>query len=175
MAHTGYRETIYIGPPPPRPSNSLGLAGFLVSLVGGPLTCGMLSPLGFILSLIALRKAPRGFAIPGVIIGAIGTLFVGGAMLSTAQNAHRHEVRKKTAITRAQLEEAKDIIVEHQIETGEVPKGIEGNKLVLHLEDGWETPVRYDLITEGEHKDTYILRSAGPDGEWETRDDITKR
>jgi len=170
MAHTGYRETIYIGPPPPRPSNSLGLAGFLVSLIGAPLTCGMLAPLGLLLSLFALRKQPRGFAVTGVILGLLGTAWIASIGLQAANRVHRREVKQKTAITRVQLEEAKDLIVKHQIESGKIPKGIEGNKLVLHLKDGWETPIRYDY-----DKDSYLIRSAGPDGQWETHDDVIRK
>jgi len=169
MAHTGYRETIYIGPPPPRPSNSLGLAGFLISLFSIPL-CGILAPLGLLLSVFALRKSPRGFAVAGTMLGLLGTLWVGGLFLRTAHDHHRRDVRQKTNVTRVQLENAKNLIVEHQIETGAVPEGIEGNKMVLHLKDGWDKPIRYDVDA-----DSYVLRSAGPDDEWETRDDIVKR
>lgn len=52
--------------------NGLGLAGFICSLVGF-CTGGLLSPIGLILSLIALGKPPRGFAIAGVVIGALGS------------------------------------------------------------------------------------------------------
>lgn len=66
------------------PSNGLGLAGFICSLAGivlGAMTGvgGLLLPIGLILSLIALGREPRGFAIAGVVIGAIGTC--GGAIV----------------------------------------------------------------------------------------------
>src|SRR5688572_25362426 len=57
------------------PQNGLGIAGFITSLVGW-ISCGVLSPIGLILSLIALGKQPRGFAIAGAIIGALGSLFL---------------------------------------------------------------------------------------------------
>ena len=59
----------------PAPTNGLGIAGFIVSLVG-LLSCGLLCPIGFLLSLVGLTKQPRGFAIAGAIIGAIGTLWL---------------------------------------------------------------------------------------------------
>jgi len=56
-------------------SNTLGTAGFVTSLVGW-VTCGVLCPIGLVLSAIALFKRPRGMAIAGTIIGALGTAFV---------------------------------------------------------------------------------------------------
>lgn len=53
-------------------SNPLGLAGFIVSLIGF-LAGGILCPIGFILSLFALGRRPRGFAIAGAIIGFLGS------------------------------------------------------------------------------------------------------
>lgn len=60
-----------------RPSNnSLGVAGLIVSIAGF-FTCGMLSPIGLLLSLVGLLKAPRGAAIAGSILGFFGSgLFV---------------------------------------------------------------------------------------------------
>src|SRR6185503_10603697 len=57
------------------PSNNLGLAGFVTSLLG-LLSCGVLSPIGLLLSLIGLTKRPRGFAIAGTILGLIGSVFL---------------------------------------------------------------------------------------------------
>ena len=54
------------------PSNGLGVAGFIVSLVGF-LTCGLACPIGLLLSLPALAKRPRGFAIAGSVLGFLGT------------------------------------------------------------------------------------------------------
>src|SRR4051794_39566029 len=54
------------------PTNGLGLAGFITSLVG-LVTCGVISPVGLILSLIGLMKSPRGFAVAGTILGLIGS------------------------------------------------------------------------------------------------------
>src|SRR4051794_20572043 len=61
-------------PPTPAPTNGLGIAGFVVSLVGLILTGGILCPIGLLLSLFALFRRPRGFAIAGFIIGIIGSL-----------------------------------------------------------------------------------------------------
>jgi hypothetical protein len=67
------------GPPVPRylpapASNDLGLAGFIVSLLGLVLSGGLLCPVGLVLSAMALRREPRGFAVAGFVIGLVGTL-----------------------------------------------------------------------------------------------------
>lgn len=64
-----------LGYAPPPPSNGLGTAGFIVSLVG-LFTGGILSPLGLLLSFIALFRRPRGMATAGFIIGMIGSIFL---------------------------------------------------------------------------------------------------
>ena len=48
---------------PHRETNGLGVAGFVVSLAGLLLTGGLLSPVGVVISLIALGRRPRGFAV----------------------------------------------------------------------------------------------------------------
>ena len=53
-------------------TNSMGLAGFILSLLGF-FTCGLLSPIGLILSIIGMFKPPRGFAVVGMILGIIGS------------------------------------------------------------------------------------------------------
>ena len=60
-------------PPQVRETNGLGIAGFVISLVGVAGTGGLLCPVGLIVSLIALGKQPRGFAVAGIVLGALGT------------------------------------------------------------------------------------------------------
>ena len=56
----------------PQPANTLGLAGFITSVVG-ILFGGLLCPVGLILSLVALGRPPRGFAVAGAVIGLLGS------------------------------------------------------------------------------------------------------
>ena len=157
----------------PSATNGLGIAGFIVSLVGLVATCGVLCPLGLLLSLFGLLKRPRGLAIAGTIIGLIGTafiaLFVGYVATAAVRETHAAEREAKTAVTVAALAEAEQIIEMHRIDTGKLPGGIEGNKLLVDLSDGWGGSIRYDL--EDDH--TYLVRSPGEDGEFDTPDDIT--
>lgn len=57
------------------PSNGLGTSGFVISLIGF-LTCGLLCPLGLLLSFFGLFKPPRGQAIAGTILGSLGSLWL---------------------------------------------------------------------------------------------------
>ncbi|WP_188667685.1 DUF4190 domain-containing protein [Tersicoccus solisilvae] len=81
-----HSATPYAGPNTPAPASApapgrgLGIAGFILSLLG-PLTV-----LGLILSIVALiqsRRAgrPNGFAIAGIVIGALGTLILIGLII----------------------------------------------------------------------------------------------
>lgn len=152
-------------PPPPPPqsqTNGLGIAGFVVSLVG-IFTC-VLCPVGLILSLIALKNQPKGFAIAGTVIGGIGTLLLGAVtvwIVGTPEALHAI----KTGITVAQ---AHKTIEENRGEDGALPSEEDGNRLIENLEDAWGNPLRYEL--QGENR--YVIRSAGPDGKFGTKDDI---
>ena len=154
-------------PPPPAPplrsqTNGLGIAGFVVSLVG-IFTC-VLCPVGLILSLIALKNQPKGFAIAGTVIGGLGTLLLGGFIVMIVSTPQALD-GIKTGITIAQAHAA---IEESRGEDGALPSDEEGNQLIEEFEDAWGNPLRYEL--QGE--DRYIIRSAGPDGEFGTADDI---
>ncbi len=57
--------------------NVLGLIGFVLSIVSLLLFFGAASPVSLCLSLFGLRKQPRGFAIAGTVISALGTALLG--------------------------------------------------------------------------------------------------
>jgi hypothetical protein len=56
-------------------SNGMGLAGFIISLVG-LMSCGLVSPIGLVLSWIGLSKEPKGLAIAGLVLGLLGSLWI---------------------------------------------------------------------------------------------------
>lgn len=75
MTHTNVRLSAPTAPhqPRPLPGRGLGIAGFVLSMLGA------LSPIGLILSIIALvlgRRAGRtsGLAVAGTVLGAIGSV-----------------------------------------------------------------------------------------------------
>ena len=145
------------------PSNGLGTAGFVVSLVGFVLSCGLLCPIGLLLSLVALTKRPRGMAIAGVVIGFIGSgwLILGGfAMLvgilglAVVANSASIDLEVTAALQR---------IGEVRAETGEFPMS------AAEIEDVMTDGLRYVRTGDG-----YVLTHRGIDGEFNTDDDIVR-
>jgi hypothetical protein len=168
-------------PPPgytvvvPRPvSNNLGIAGFVLSLVGLFACGGLLCPLGALLSFIALFKQPRGFAVAGFIIGMVGSfgfiifLLLGGLAFMAGVLGFAW-LAGPTIQTTSSIVESERIIVEYRDEHGAFPDGIQGNRMIRDHTDGWETPLRYECISD----DAFEIRSAGPDRTFDTSDDIT--
>jgi hypothetical protein len=160
------REVLYIGPPP---VNRLGRRGLWTSLFGLA-TCGLLSPLGLLMSFLALKRQPRTAASFGLVLGLIGSLwvaFLGSLVVSGAVAASaRHEAMLERQ-TRTALVQAEGVIEHYRSETGRLPEGIAGNKLVLTFADAWNSALRYDL--DDSH---YFIRSAGPDRKFDTKDDV---
>lgn len=156
-------------PPTPQPSNGLGIAGFVVSLVG-IVTGGILSPIGLLLSLIALFRPPRGFAIAGLIIGLIGSLvllvwlFFFGMMGFAC-----FHIGKIAANTAAPMARAEEIINRYSFaHHRDLPEDPEGNTLITGINDGWGHPLHYHKVAPN----SYELRSAGPDGIYDNGDDV---
>lgn len=164
--------------PQPR-ENFLGIAGFVVAIVGLVFTCGLLSPLGLLLSLAGLFSRPRGYAVAGVITGMFGSLWivllVGAFWLSStvtiaAKPAIEELVRHvgETATNVNSIAEAKQKIEAFHSEHQRWPDGVEGNKLIADCKDANGNSLRYETRENG-----YTIRSAGSDGEFDTDDDLT--
>jgi hypothetical protein len=161
-------EVLYIGPPP---VNRLGRTGLWTSLFG-LFTCGLLSPVGLFMSLAALSRKPRGAATAGVLVGLLGSLWlglIGSLVVGAAMSAAALEQAKLENRTKAAMTAAEKAIEQYEGEAGRLPEGIEGNKLVLPFTDAWENPLRYDLEDDGR----FLIRSAGPDADFDTEDDLT--
>lgn len=136
------------------PSNSLGIAGFICSLLG-LLTAGVLSPVGLILSLIALGRQPRGFAIAGVVLGLLGTcggvivlVIFGAALLAligigmaAAFLALNDPQRMEITVDMANIEQA---VERSRHETGYLPASLSSLGLSQDtLADPWGHPYSY--------------------------------
>jgi hypothetical protein len=159
-------------PPPTAQSNTLGLAGFITSLVGLVVTGGVLCPVGLILSLIALSKPSRGFAVAGVVLGAIGSCggclmislvtLVGGtavvAALTIIATGGTHGLQ-----TLDHMMQVDTAITSYESRTGSPPEDLQQLGLPQDiLRDGWGNPLEYSLErSPGEWK--WTLRSPGPD------------
>jgi hypothetical protein len=166
--------------PAPQPTNGLGLAGFIVSLVG-LVPCGLGCPVGLVLSLVALRKEPRGFAIAGAVIGAVGSMMavVVGVWAyltwSAVSGTSRGKGLEMPAPEETQpvrtflvLTEAEQAIQLEQVDKGRLPSPVKGNEIIEELRDGWGHALRYEP-----HGESFTIRSAGPDGVFGTADDET--
>lgn len=167
-------------------SNALGIAGFITSVLG-LLTGGCLSPIGLLISFVALFRAPRGFAIAGTIIGFIGSLgfiilglVLGAALLlfTAVGVAGIATVASAGGIdglnTVARFKDVAGAVVEHREETGSFPASLDqlsGSGLSSdRITDPWGTPIEYTLVSEGAG---FALTSAGPDGAFATGDDYS--
>ena len=170
-------------PKPAPETNGLGLAGFIVSLVG---LCsgGLLSPIGLILSLIALGRCPRGFAIAGVVIGALGScgilisllvlpfvlvgmLAAGGALYAIEAFVSEEKFAAwELAIVASdieQYEETNGALPSSLDDLGE--PGYEGAR-----DDPWDQPYVFEAAPDT--PEGFRVFSIGPDGLPGTPDDI---
>lgn len=167
--------------PRPRPqagegpeSNTLGLIGFIISL-SGILTCGLLFPIGLVLSVIGLFKQPRGFAAGGAIVGGLGTIgivamvaFVGMATI-TAWMGFKDLVKNIATISK--VNDASERIKEDQVKQGGLPDDARGATVIKGMRDHHEKQLRYKRT--GDRR--FEIRSAGKDGEFNTGDDYVGR
>lgn len=163
-----------------RQTNGLALAGFICALIG-LFTGGVLSILGLVLSLIALKDEPRGFAWAGIIVsllgfclGAIVLVVFGTAVLAALGLATFAMVNFADPI---KIETTADMAMivakaeETQKETGYPPASLAALGLDDDvLTDPWGNPYRY-LLTDATERG-YEIISDGPDGQPETADDV---
>lgn len=150
--------------------NGLGIAGFVVSIVG-VLTCGTLSLISLPLSLIALAWKPRGMAIAGTVISLVGCGIFGligyGTVMGFLYVKQGVENFDRTVTNSVRLGEAERKIVEYQAKHNALPDPVTGNKLIVDIKDAWDTQLRYDV-----NNDKFVIRSAGPDKEFDNSDDV---
>ena len=165
------REVIYILDPPKPPTNGFGVAGFTVGILG-LFTFGLLSPIGLILSFIGLFKKPRGFAAAGFAMSLVGVGFI-GTVTALPFVAHRHHQMAQVheanqQVTRNAIRSAISEI-EHSQQTGpsKTIDGFQGNAVTVQYRDAWGNELRFD-----ERDDGFAVRSAGPDQNFDTADDL---
>jgi hypothetical protein len=160
---------------PPARCNGLGIAGFIVSLFG-VISCGLLSPIGLLLSGIALFRSPRGFALAGLIIGLLGSLWaivafvvVGLTTMVAAAGIGAAVPYVKAGVGMDRLAQ---IVQTHKTADGTLPAdlgsipGIDRHA----LNDPWGHPFRF--VRKGNNE--FDITSDGPDGVQGTFDDISR-
>jgi len=157
-------------PAPVARSNGLGIAGFIVSLLGF-LTCGILWPVGLFLSFIALFRRPRGFAFAGFIVGLLGTVlvalvvgFFGVVIFSMAGLARLGAPGVQTIVAMVETQKA---VEDFNRANGKLPDDLAGEAIAARQSDGWGHPLHYHRVGPG----TFELRTDGADGINGTADD----
>jgi hypothetical protein len=157
------------------PGNTLGIVGFVFSLLG-VVTCGLLGPVGLLLSLLALFKRPRGFATAGAVIGLLATLWLGllGAGMVAGFARLKPVVEQMTGelvqlqATLQAVTQASQEVVQHRDQQGDWPDEKVGQEIVGRHQDAYGTLLKYTRVGE-----MVLIISAGKDGEFATPDDIS--
>lgn len=155
------------------PTNGIGLAGFVVSLVA-LLTAGCLSPVGLVLSFIGLFKRPRGFAVAGVIISMV-SMFGGALLLGTVGLAvfvAAIAIGLTNVWTLVEVVQLHGQVVDYHESAGRLPDALDELQGLTSsdLTDRWGTRYFY-VVTDGAQG--YVIHSAGPDTIINTGDDIS--
>ena len=172
-------------PLPPRPTNTLGIDAFVLSLSGTTCLPFVGGIAGFVCGIIAVRRKPRGFAIAAISISGLTScigvpLFI--ALFLPALASGRSAARLvKTRVAATDVEMRVDAF--RAANDGRWPTdvlecyGVESPPM-----DGWGTPLRFVI----EHPDAervdqpamhasadpkYFVWSAGADMIWDTEDD----
>jgi hypothetical protein len=183
--HNQPPQPIYIGfeaPRPPRTKfNWWGFNGMWMSFIS-LFSAGFLSPVPLLISLVGLRRPGRKMATVGTFVSLGGILLATGIAVTSVvahqhhqdtkrMNRHNKIVKKQTLETEKLLIVAGEEIVEYRDDNdGAIPSDINGNMLVIKHVDPWGESLRYEP-----EKDYGLIRSAGPDRVFDSRDDISVR
>ena len=157
--------------PIPRRSNGLGIAGFVLSLLG-IFSFGILAPIALLLCFFALFKRPRGLAFAGFIISFITTaflatvIFIFGFLISSVVKFGKPMI---VTVLNAQ-KAAENLNADAFINGGKPLDDISGNAKIVGIVDGWGRPYQYRRANDF----SFELRSASKDGLFNTEDDYSQ-
>ncbi len=168
---------------PAQGGNGLGVAGFFIAAIGILIPTGIVALLGLLVSLVALGKAPRGFAGMGVLVGLIGTAvwmaITGVAIVGALAIAVGAVLFGSAAFVLMQpeiIETSSDMVnvmiaaYEYEDKHGGMPEELDSLGLsVSTTTDPWGNPYRY-VITDDELG--FDVISSGSDGIMGTDDDM---
>ncbi len=154
---------------PPARGNGLGLFSFILSVLGLS-TCGTLSAVSLVLSIIGLKREPRGTAVAGFILSLLGLVLLSSSLFYflTGFYAFSNSFGNFMAPT-GNSDPAAETAIEMQTITIKVgkqwqekqllPSQTEGDQLVASAIDGWGNPIEYQ--TDGT---SFSIISLGADG-----------
>ena len=153
--------------------------GMLLALIS-PFTLFLIAPLALLLSLNGMRRAPRGIAFIGLIFSMIATSILSLGIIKIASERHAEAERYQARIVAAQesdniratmetLETVEDELRDYRASHDHRLPGLnDGMLMAVGFVDAWEKELMYGVTEDG-----CIVRSAGPDGEFSTPDDLT--
>lgn len=154
-------------------TNGLGIAGFIVSMVG-LVSCPIVAFVGAILSAVAIRKQPRGFAIAGLVVGLVGTFLTFVVMVAIFLPAiGRARYVAQVAKTQADARGVGYAVEQYEKRNGSLPPSLDSlvsDGLVSsrdQLLDAWGNTLRLE-----KRGSTFVIVSDGRDGAANTRDDF---
>ena len=138
----------------------------LAMMFGGVL----IAALAMLCAFIGIFKRPRRYAVLGGLLALIPLAGVIGLDRHIDhlmdQIDSRRSVQIERQLTDEKIREASQKVVAFQKEHERWPDGLEGNRLVVQSKDSWNNELRYEMADQG-----FTIRSAGPDGQFETPDD----
>jgi hypothetical protein len=169
---------------PVQQSNGLGVAGFFIALIGLFIPTGIVALLGLLISLVALGRAPRGFAAMGVFIGLLGTAIWAAVTIAVVLGGLAIGIAALVAVSLGfyminpeLIEFTRDMgdvclaVIEYEDEEGALPTDLAVLGLsVPTLTDPWGRPYHFELVEDAEFG--YEMTSSGGDGEFGTADDL---
>lgn len=180
-----HREPVYIGfEAPARPRtrfNWWGFNGMWMSFAS-LMSAGFLSIVPLIISYIGLRRPGKKMATVGTVVSLFGVVMAGTIVLSAVGSHRAESYRHEQAIYQKQLgyeirqankmiEQANvDLIEYRDANEGFLPGDIEGNVMVVGYVDPWGESLLFEPGNE-----TCLIRSAGPDQEFMSNDDLVKK
>ncbi len=164
-------------------SNGLGVASFVIGLLG-LMTGGLLSPIALLLGLIALGRAPRGFAVFGLLLGFVGSLVwvaaalgivlavgVLGAAIVAVMGGMFMLFQPEPLELTSDMARTMMAIQQYESEHHAAPTTLDDLDLNRSTRlDPWGHA--YALVAAPDSDPPFDIVSAGEDGEFDTHDDI---
>lgn len=152
--------------------NTLGIVGFVLSII-----C-VTAVIGLPLSIIALRRRPRGLAIAGVVLGAIFLLLQIGAvfLVLTFIEDQKWESVSNWIDYNKSNSQIVTAATEYELKNGRYPAKLSDLELGTDVtNDPWGNSYRLSYVKHP-FDDSVLpyLQSAGKDGIWDNEDDPTK-
>ncbi len=144
------------------------------------LSAGVLSPITLLMGLNGLRRRPRTAAVAGTALSLLGVLAMAGIVFLAVSHERyqkfQYEMARQNDIvaaevnqTQAQLAFAAAEFEQYRDDhDGKLPIDMDGSSLAIKHVDPWGEELLYETDRDGA-----TLRSAGPDREFFSSDDVT--